>query len=124
MQGRAWLLRREAAAGLRIAQTTEKHFRNVLEECLAAGLPLLIENVEEEVDPVLDALLERRFVRRGRAQLVLLGDREVDVGPGFKLFLTTRLANPAFSPELSAKVRDALCLVEREAGGRIHAGMD
>lgn len=37
MQGRAWLMSREAAAGLRVTQLNDKHFRNVLEECLAFG---------------------------------------------------------------------------------------
>lgn len=39
--------------------------RNVLEDCLASGRPLLIENVEEELDPVLDPVLERRYMRKG-----------------------------------------------------------
>lgn len=104
LQGRAWLLRREASSGLRVTQQGDRHFRSALEESLAAGTPLLIENVEEELDPVLDAVLERRFVRRGRALLVTLGDKEVDVGEGFRLYATTRLPNPRLSPELSAKV--------------------
>jgi hypothetical protein len=37
----------------------------VLEECLVNGRPLLVENVEEELDPVLDPVLERRYIRKG-----------------------------------------------------------
>lgn len=32
-----------------------------------------------------------------------VGDKEVDVMEGFRMFLTTKLGNPAFSPEVSAK---------------------
>jgi hypothetical protein len=104
-QGRAWLLRRGAGAGLRVTQLGDKRFRAALEEALAAGAPLLVEDVEEdELDPALDAVLERRFLRRGRGLAVALGDKEVEVGEGFRMFLTTRLPNPKLTPELCAKV--------------------
>ena len=59
---------------------------------------------EGELDPALDAVLERRFLRRGRGLAVALGDKEVEVGEGFRMFLTTRLPNPKLTPELCAKV--------------------
>ena len=38
---------------------------------------MLIENIEEELDPVLDPVLERRYVKKGRGFTVALADKEV-----------------------------------------------
>lgn len=68
------------------------------------GLPLLIENIEETVDPMLDPLLEKQVIRKGRNQMFLkISETEMDFDPKFKLYMTSRLANPHFSPELAAK---------------------
>jgi ATP-binding dynein motor region len=58
-----------------------------LQDCLAFGKPLLIENIEEELDPVLDPVLERRFVRKGKNLTVALADKEVGE-PTFTLILS------------------------------------
>jgi hypothetical protein len=39
--------------------------------------------------------------------LIKLGDKEVDYSPDFKLYITTKLANPHYTPEVSTKVRRA-----------------
>lgn len=34
---------------------------------------------------------------------MLLGDKEVDYDPNFRMYLTTKLANPTFDPAVYAK---------------------
>lgn len=75
-----------------------------MEDCLTFGKPMLIENIEEDLDPVLDPVLEKRIAKKGKGYVITLGDKEVDFCESFKLFCTTRLPNPHYSPELSAKV--------------------
>lgn len=103
-QGRIWLMNREEANQLKVTQLNDKFFRNHLEDCLTFGKPLLIENIEEDLDPLLDPILEKRLIKKGKSYIVALADKEVDFCETFKLFCTTRLPNPHYSPEMSAKV--------------------
>lgn len=100
-------MNREEANQLKVTQLNDKMFRNHLEDCLSFGKPLLIENIEEELDPVLDPVLEKRLVKKGKTFVLQLADKEVDFADTFRLFCTTRLPNPHFTPELCAKVRQS-----------------
>ena len=79
-------------------------FRFNLEDAISFGKPLLIENIEEEVDPLMDPILEKAIVKQGKGWKIALADKELDYTETFKLFMTSRLPNPHYTPELSAKV--------------------
>lgn len=68
------------------------------------GLPVLIEGIENEVDPMFDPILEKQLIFRGKKVILDLGGEEkLDFDMKFMLYMTTRLSNPKFSPELAAK---------------------
>ena len=103
-QGLSWIKSRETANQLKVTNLNEKHFRNHLEDCMSFGRPLLIENIEEELDPILDPILEKLIAVKGKNMTITLSDgKEVDFSESFALFCTTRLPNPHYSPELCAK---------------------
>ena len=79
------------------------NLRDALKIPLMEGMPVLIENVENEVDPMLDPLLEKQITIKGRSMLLKLGDQELDYHPKFRLYMTSRMSNPSWSPELAAK---------------------
>jgi dynein heavy chain len=55
------------------------------------------------VDPVLDPVLEKQIIWKKTRGLIKIGGTDMDFNKNFLMFLTCRLPNPAFSPELSAK---------------------
>ena len=70
---------------------------------MAHGIPVMIENIQLVVDAVLNPVIGRQTIKRGRNLVVKLGDKEVDYSPSFKLYLQTKLSNPHYPPEIQAE---------------------
>lgn len=90
--------------GLTVCKLTDRDLMRSLEGSIRLGKPLLIENVATELDPALDPVLTRQTFVQGSQIVIKLGDIIVPFSPDFRLYLTTRLANPHYTPEVAVKV--------------------
>jgi len=105
MEGSPHAAHDSARAGrLAVMKPSDASFGRRLEQCISLGLPTLLEGVSEELDPLLEPLLERQTVKTASGLTLRLGDAVVDYSPDFQFFMTTKLANPHFLPEVSTKV--------------------
>ena len=67
------------------------------------GNILMIEAIGQDIDPILDPLLSRQFVKKGKSFTVKLGAEDVELANSFKLYLQTKLINPHYKPETAAQ---------------------
>ena len=100
-QAHKWILVKEKE-NLTVTGMSGK-FMDIVRFCLENGRSLLIENIENEVDPEIDPILEKQTIIKGRNKFVNVSGQSVEWDDDFKLFMTSRLGNPHFSPELAAK---------------------
>jgi dynein heavy chain, axonemal len=87
-----------------IVKPTSKDFIRVLETAITLGENVLIENCSEELDPVLDPLLAKQVFKNAGVECITFAERSVEYNKDFKLQLLTKLNNPHYLPEVSAKV--------------------
>ena len=106
MQAVTWIKRKcGMALDGRVKALTDGDMLKQLELAVQYGFPFLLEGLDEYIDPVLDPVLERNFIgggSRGR-KAIRLGDKEVEWDDNFRLYMTSKLANPHYSPEVAGK---------------------
>ena len=83
-------------------RTTTKQWQREIEVAMASGATVVLEDVDDVLDPFLEPILSRRVYSVGRKQYLKIADRAVEYHNSFQLFLQTSLSNPHFRPEVQA----------------------
>jgi dynein heavy chain len=65
---------------------------------------VLLENVLEELDAALEPLLLQQKFKQGGTEMIRIGDSTIPWNNTFKFFITTKLPNPHYPPEVCVKV--------------------
>ncbi|KAJ1529234.1 hypothetical protein ONE63_006036 [Megalurothrips usitatus] len=104
-QANRWIRNTFKDKTLTVLRLSDGHLMRSLETAIRYGFPALLESVGEELDPALDPVLARATFQQGQAGLVIkLGDALVPYHSDFRLYITTKLPNPHYLPELAIKV--------------------
>ena len=103
-QANKWIKAMEAKNGLRVIKLTDSTYLRTLENSVRIGCPVLIEDVGETLDPALEPILQKNVFKQGNRSLIRIGDSDVDYDPNFKLYLTSKLSNPSYLPEVCIKI--------------------
>lgn len=89
---------------LQVIKLSYAKFLQVVENGIRMGNPVLLENIDETLDPSLEPLLIKNFIGKGSNKSIRLGDNLIPYNNDFKFFITTKLANPHYLPEICIKV--------------------
>jgi dynein heavy chain len=103
-QANRWIRRFGKDKGVTVTKLTDGTYLRKLEAGIRAGTPVLIENVEEVLDPAIEPVLTKAIVKRGGQMVLRLGDTDVPYDENFALSITTKMANPHYLPEICIKV--------------------
>ncbi|CAD5121743.1 DgyrCDS10220 [Dimorphilus gyrociliatus] len=93
-----WIIKREKKNNLKICSSNDTDFLKQLELALKYGYPFLVKNLDENIDPIINNLLENGRNNDFNRKLLLFGDKEIEMDPNFRLYLNTNLSNPKFRP--------------------------
>ncbi|CAG2187901.1 DNAH [Mytilus edulis] len=103
-QANKWIKNMEKANNLHVFKLSDADFVRTLENCIQFGTPVLMENLGEELDPLLEPLLSKQTFKQGGSMCIRLGDSTIEYSQDFKFYMTTKLRNPHYLPETSVKV--------------------
>ena len=93
---------------LSVIKLSDPNYARTLENSIQFGTPVLLENVGEELDPLLEPLLLKQTFKQGGVEYLRLGENVIEYSRDFRFYITTRLRNPHYLPEVSVKVGIAL----------------
>lgn len=105
-QANKWIKNMEDAddGQLKVVKQTDDQFIRILSTSVQMGIPILIENLGEYLDPSLEPLLLKLVFKQGNRMMIRVGSEPIEFNNDFRLYMTTKLQNPHYPPETSTKV--------------------
>ncbi|KAJ8683862.1 hypothetical protein QAD02_019654 [Eretmocerus hayati] len=103
-QANKWLRSMEKVNLVEIVKLTDPGYMSIVEHCIEFGKPVLVENVGEELDAALDPILTKNFYKVAGIWYITLGEKSLEYNMDFRFYITTKLRNPHYLPEVFNKV--------------------
>jgi len=83
-QANKWVKNMEKAANLHVIRLTQPNYMRVLENAVQFGQPVLLENIGEELDPILEPLLMKQIFKSGGTMYIHIGDSVIEYSEKFR----------------------------------------
>lgn len=99
-----WIKMMEKRNRLCVIRLNEPDSYRILENSIQFGLPVLLEKLKEDFDPSMEAVLQKQLFKQDGQDCVKLKDSVVEYSENFRLYITTELDNPRYTPEIAMVV--------------------
>ncbi|KAM7329251.1 hypothetical protein ACRRTK_010864 [Alexandromys fortis] len=103
-QANKWVKNMEKTNKLSVIKLSDTNYVRTLENALQFGTPVLLENVGEELDAFIEPILLKATFKQQGVEYMRLGENIIEYSRDFKFYITTRLRNPHYLPEIAVKV--------------------
>lgn len=100
LQGYQWILEKEKKHGLKVLRIGSKQTLFELEKAIEYGIPVMLENLDENIDAVIVPVIARNTFKRLGKKYIKFSGKDIQVHPRFFLYLQTKLSNPHYPPEI------------------------
>ena len=104
-QANRWIRNIEAKSGIECVKNNDLKLARKVENCLRMGTPLMVEDMGETLPPAIGPVLAKpdwKVLRK--PPLVRMGDQEIEYHRDFRLYMTTKMPNPHYTPAICIKV--------------------
>ena len=103
-QANRWIRSMEMKNKVDVIKFNDSIYMRKLENSIEYGLPLILEHDQLDMEPAINPVLMKQFVKKGSMCTIRLGDKTLNYSHEFRLYITTKLRNPHYLPELTTKV--------------------
>ncbi|XP_034243583.1 dynein heavy chain 3, axonemal isoform X2 [Thrips palmi] len=103
-QANKWIKHMEKANNLHVIKQSDPSFLRIIESAIQMGHPVMLENILEDIDAALEPVLLQSIFKQGGIEYLNFSDNMLEYNRDFRLYITTRLRNPHYLPEIAVKV--------------------
>ena len=102
LQAIEWIKSKERRKDPFIITFATDNFMKKVTLALTNGKIVIFENVDE-IDPMIDPILQKEIVVQAGQKLLKIGEDAIEWDDNFRMYLTSKIANPLYTPETMSK---------------------
>jgi dynein heavy chain len=103
LQGITWIKEKLKEEELISMRQGSKNYIYTIERAIEDGVPVLLENLEENIETILMPVIARSVNKKNGKKFMQFSGKSLEVHPNFKLYMQTKLSNPNYPPEIQAE---------------------
>ena len=94
---------REGSTLLTLDPHTDNYMTKI-EQAISKGVVVLFQNVDENIDAALEPVLNKSIKKLAGKYTLMMGSKEILYDENFRLYITTKIANPKYPAEVTTRV--------------------